>query len=130
MPDGPPSGVRATTRFRLAAGSAILLVIGVLGPWQKTLFGISGNGLEVGAVLLVPAVLLAGYAVYEYDRGQADRRRRIGRQLVIAAVLVGLAEIGNADHVGGGVVAGWGAIIAGIGGAGLLVAGVRLLRCA
>jgi hypothetical protein len=37
----------------------IVLLLGVLGPWQKTLFSISANGLEVEPLLLVPALLLA-----------------------------------------------------------------------
>lgn len=128
--DGLSARVRSTPRFQLAAVSAVLLLLGVLGPWQKTLFGVSANGLEVAPVLLVPALLLTGYALYGYHAAREDQRTRIGWLLVIAAVLVAFTELGNAERVGGLIVTGWGAVLAGVGAAGLTVAGVWLLRSA
>ncbi len=127
MPDDTPSAtIRSTPRFRLAVGSTVLLIVGVLGPWQKSLFGISANGLEVGPALLVPAALLAGYALSEYHSGREHRRKRIVRLLDGAAFLVAAAVVGNTQGVGGLVVAGWGSVVAGFGGAGILVASLWL----
>ncbi len=127
MPDDTLSAtIRSTPRFRLAVGSTVLLIVGVLGPWQKSLFGISANGLEVVPALLVPAALLAGYALWEYHIGREHRRKRIVRLLDGAAFLVAAAVVGNAQAVGGLVVAGWGSIVAGFGGAGILVASLWL----
>jgi hypothetical protein len=103
-------------------------VIGVLGPWQRTLFGLSANGLDVGWVVLVPALVLAGYGLYAFDRGNEDQRGRVGRLLIVAGLLVGVAVAGNAEHISGLVRPGWGAIVSGVGGAGLLIAGVTILR--
>jgi hypothetical protein len=100
----------------------------VLGPWQKSLFGVSASGLEVGPVILVPALLLAGYGIFEYFHGREDHRRRIGWTLIGAAVLIGLGEIGNNGRLDGIVTAGWGTIVAGLGGIGLFLAGVWTLR--
>lgn len=122
--------LRFTPRFQLTAVSAVLLLLGILGTWQKTLFGVSANGLEVGPILLVPALLLTGYARYVYHAGQEDQRKRIGWLLVVAAMLVALTELANAARVSGLVVTGWGTILAGVGATGLLVAGVWLLRSA
>jgi hypothetical protein len=124
----PAEGVRSTPRFQLAAGSAILVLLGSLGPWQKTLFGITANGLEVGAIVLVPALLLAGYALHRYDGGVEEHRKSVGWLLVSAALLVMVLELGNAGHVGGLVVTGWGAVVAGVGAVGLLAAGITTLR--
>jgi hypothetical protein len=129
VPDGPLSGpVRSTPRFQLAAASTVVLLLGVLGPWQKTLLGISANGLEIAPIVLVPALLLAGYAVYAYDRAREDQRKRIGRLLVGAGLLAGLAVAGNATRIGGLVLAGWGPVVAGVGGAGLITAGIWVPR--
>jgi hypothetical protein len=66
------------------------------------------KGLEVAPLLLVPALPLAGCAVYAYDRAREHQRKRIGRLLVAAALLVGIAVIGNASRIGGLVLARWG----------------------
>jgi len=104
------------------------VILGALGPWQKAPFGASASGLEFGPVILVPTVLLAGYAVYEYDRGREDRRERIGVLLIVVAALLGFAEFGNIIRMkeNPAIGAGWGSIVAGIGGAGLLTAGIWL----
>jgi hypothetical protein len=127
-PAAPNASGRSTARFKLVGGSAILLLIGIVGPWQRTLFGISADGLEVAPVQLVAATLLAGYALYLYDGGQESHRKRVGRLLITTAVLVGLAIAGNAEHIGGIVLAGWGPVVAGVGGAGMFMTGVAVLR--
>jgi hypothetical protein len=84
-----------------------------------------GHGLEVAPVQLVGAALFAGYALYDHGRGHEGRRKRIGVLLIASA---GLAVAGNAEHIGGLVILGWGPVVAAVGAAGLLVAGVQLLR--
>jgi hypothetical protein len=52
----------------------------------------------------------------------------VGRLLIGAAIPVGLAIAGNAEHIGGIVLAGRGPVVAGVGGAGMFIAGVAILR--
>jgi hypothetical protein len=67
--------------------------------------------------------------VYSYDRGREDQRKGIGIRLIIAAILVGLAELVTTEYIGGAVLAGWGLVVAGVGAAGLFASGIWVLRC-
>jgi hypothetical protein len=51
--------------------------------------------LRVGAIVLVPALLLAGYALYQYHGAVEEHRKRVGWLLVIAALLVIFIELGK-----------------------------------
>lgn len=122
--DGP---ILASGLFRLAALSLALLIFGALEPWQDAVFA-TASGLQVSPVLILPSIALAGWAVYDYGRGQQQHHTRIGWLLIASGALVVVMELGNTAKLNEVVTLGWGAVVSGAAAISLIVAGVTLLR--
>ena len=79
--------LRRTGLFWWMAASAVLMLVGALGPWASV-FGLSLSGIEsdAGGFVLLAAVVV-GVLIGLFDRG-----RLASRKLVIASGLLGLVS--------------------------------------